>query len=187
MQALCLAGPGRRQATGWREALKSEDEFESEEDSGPSKSQVKRELLALQALGERLLEIPNPVLARLPVGDEVRAAIDEARRITSHGARRRQVRFIGKLLRSEDASTIERVIQGLDTQAQKDKQRFHALERWRERLLRDGDEAINELIAEYPQADRQHLRGLVRTALKEEREAKPPAASRKLFRYLREL
>jgi len=163
------------------------DELDTEWEPGPSKSQVKRELLALQELGARLLALPPGVLARVPLGDEVRAAIEEARRIKAHGARRRQVRYIGKLLRDEDAGAIERAVAGANGEAEAQKRRLRVLEDWRERLLREGDPALSRLIEEYPRADRQHLRLLVRTALREEEQGKPPAAARKLFRYLREL
>lgn len=103
------------------------------------------------------------------------------------GARNRQLKYISKLIRNEDVSVLERYLEEAGDARRKEAHLLHRLEQWRERLLEQGDAAINDLLTEFPHADRQQLRQLLRTAQKEQQQQKPPAAARKLFRYLREL
>jgi len=152
-----------------------------------SKSQLKRESQALRDLGSTLIELPEPQLARIPLPEDVAAAVAEARRIRSHGARKRQMLYIGKLMRHLDPKPIREALLRLEEGHIEDRAKFHRIEQWRDRLLSEGDGALGELLDEYPAADRQHLRALLRKAAKEQREAKPPATARQLFKYLREL
>ena len=158
-----------------------------DEELPPSKSQRKRDALALQDLGERLVGLPPARLGRLGLSERLIAAVEETRQITSHSARKRQVRWLAKVIASEDTEQVQQLLQTMDAKHDADNHRFHAVERWRQRLLDEGDAALPDLVDRYPRADRQQLRTLIRAAQKERDQEKPPAAARKLFRYLREL
>lgn len=152
-----------------------------------SKSQRKRESQALQDMGKRLLKLTDSELKRVPMDGALAEAVAEGRDIKAHSARKRQIKFIGKLLRNGDAEPIRAALDGLEEWADEEKASHHQLERWRERLLEEGDGALHELLSVKPQADSQHLRQLIRTSLHEREAGKPPKASRQLFRVLRKL
>ncbi|NTX87439.1 ribosome-associated protein [Pseudomonas sp. UMC631] len=152
-----------------------------------SKSQVKRELHALQDLGERLTALKPDMLDRLPLTEPLRRAIDEAPKHKANAARKRHRQFIGKLMRDQDLDAIVALLDQLDSSTRQYNERFHALERWRDRLVTGGDEALSAFFAEYPDSDRQHLLQLIRHAQHEAAHDKPPAAARKIFKYIREL
>lgn len=152
-----------------------------------SKSQLKRESEALQALGEALVELPASKLAKIPMPGNLADAVAEARRIKAHGGRKRQLQYIGKLMRNIDAEPIQQAMEALSTEQARDNARFHRLEQWRDRLISEGDGALGELLEAYPQADRQHLRQLIRNAQREQAKGQAPKTARELFRYLREL
>lgn len=144
-------------------------------------------MLALQKLGERLTRTPASQLARMPLSEDMRTALAETARIKSHNALRRHYRRLGKLLRTEELESIQQVIDEIDGNHQTGVDRFHVLERWRERLLEGGSEDFGEFLATYPEADRQHLRHLIQAVQREREKEQPPAAYRKLFKYLREV
>ncbi len=153
----------------------------------PSKSELKRQSRELQDLGEELVRLPAPELAAIEMPDELREAVETARRITAHGARVRQRLYIGKLLRRTD---VEPIRQALERRADLDRlrvRREHAIEEWRARLLADETEAWTELGSRVAAADLSELRSLARQARAETHGGRPPAAARKLFRRLREL
>ena len=152
-----------------------------------SKSAVKREMLALQQLGQRLMESGPGIWEQLELSAAVRDALEESGRLKGHGAMRRHVRRLGKLLREEDADRVKILFDRIDHAHTQDMDRFHRLERWRDRLIGEGDEALEALLAVCPGADRQRLRQMIRTSRKELEAGKPPAASRKLFKYIRGL
>ncbi|MBB3104697.1 ribosome biogenesis factor YjgA [Azomonas macrocytogenes] len=152
-----------------------------------SKSQIKRELLALQELGERLSTLKPDLIDRLPLSDALHKALQDAPKHKAHIARKRHIQYIGKLMRDQDIDAIMALLEQLDTSTRQYNERFHALERWRDRLLAEGDEALEAFFVDYPQTDRQHLRGLLRQAQHEAARNKPPAAARKVFKYIREL
>jgi ribosome-associated protein len=160
---------------------------DAEEDLYPSKSQLKRESHALQALGEELVGLPAAKLAKIPMPDELAEAVALARKILARGGLKRQLQYIGKLMRHIDAEPIEQALNELKNAAGKEAAKFHRLEQWRDRLVGEGDAAMGELLEEFPHADRQHLRQLVRNAQTEAAKSKPPKAAREIFRYLREL
>ncbi len=162
------------------------DDFDDDEEL-ISKSQLKREAHALQALGERLLELPAEQLATVPLPDELARAIDEAKRIKARGALKRHRQYIGKLMRSIEPEPIEAALEKLASRHAESIALQHRLERWRDRLLEEGDGALAELLEEVPHADRQHLRQLMRNARQERERNKPPKSNRELFRYLRDL
>lgn len=154
---------------------------------GPSKSQRKRDSTALQELGSELVEMSKSKLAALPLDEELREAIALAQSIKAHGGRKRQILYIGKLLRGIDITPIKAALAKLDQTDAAAVAHLHRLERWRERLLEEGDEALTALMDEFPGADAQRLRQLIRNAQQEQSAGKPPKAARELFKYLRAL
>lgn len=159
------------------------DDFSEEK----SKTQVKRELHALVDLGERLTTLKPDLLNRLPLTDGLRRALADAPKHTANIARKRHILFIGKLMRDQDIDAILTLIDQLDASTRQYNERFHGLERWRDRLLGGDDAVLDSFVGDYPEADRQHLRQLIRQAQHEVAQSKPPAASRKIFKYIREL
>ncbi len=152
-----------------------------------SKSQRKRDMHALQSLGQQLVELPKDQFEKITLAEGLHDAIMEARRIHQHGARKRQLQYIGKLMRGLDAEPIQEQLDTLLGHSKRAAQALHHLERWRDRLLEEGDGALADLLDEHPQADHQYLRQLMRNAQKESRADKPPKSTRLLFKYLREL
>ena len=151
----------------------------------PSKSQRKRESSALQDLGAELVALSAERLARIEIPERLRDAITEARRITSHEGRRRQMQFIGKLMREIDPAPLQAAVDEANGVSAAANARQHALERLRERLLAD-DAVCAEIARAHPGIDIQHLRQLRRNALREAEQGKPPRAFREIFRVLRE-
>lgn len=156
-------------------------------DERPSRSQLKREAEALQDIGLALVELPQAKLDRIELPDKLREAIDLARRITAHGGKRRQLQYIGKLMRGFDAASVRAQLEAFQQADRRAAQRFQHIEGLRDKLLAEGDAALGEFLDRYPHADRQHLRQLIRQAQLERDKNKPPAAARVLFKYLREL
>ena len=154
---------------------------------GPSKSQLKRESLALQDLGAELVKLPESQLAALDLPEKLRDAIELARRITSHGAQKRQRQYIGRLMHDVDAEPIRALLEQLRGSDRVSKARFQETERWRDRLIAEGDTALAEFLERRPTADRQHLRRLVREAAQEAAAGRPPRHARELFRYIQGL
>ena len=155
-------------------------------DTTLSKSQRKRDALALQALADELIRLSASQLESVPLADDMRDAVISARDLT-RGAYRRQVRFVGRLLGSIDAAPIRSAVDAYRSASYEDKARIKRLERWRERLMEEGDTAVAELLEEFPGADPQQLRQLLRNARKEHEAGRPPRSFRLLFRFLREL
>lgn len=157
-------------------------------DALPSKSERKRQMHALQALGEALLALNDEQLAAVPVRDEqLLEALRDCRRIRSNSARKRQLQYIGKLMRGVDADAIEQALARLHEGRREAAQAFHELENLRDEVLAGGPAGVDIALAQFPHADRQQLRQLVLQHQRELQRGKPPAASRKLFRYLRAL
>jgi ribosome-associated protein len=162
--------------------LPSDDEPEEK-----SKTQIKREMEALQDLGKKLMEQKPDILKKMPLSDELLRAIKESHRIKQNEAKRRHLQYIGKLMRDVDAEAIQLVIDQHEAGTRAYVQYFHQLETWRDRLIQENPTPLEAFIQVYPDADRQHLRQLIRNAQREAQQEKPPAASRKLFKYIREL
>ncbi|WP_269791503.1 ribosome biogenesis factor YjgA [Stenotrophomonas sp. Iso1] len=157
---------------------------------GESRSQNRREALEILALGEQLVDLTPAQLARLPIPEGLLEHIEYSKRITSHGARKRQLAFLAKQMRREDDETLEAIRNALDANSETSRREvaiMHRMERWRERLLAEGDAALAELLDEHPEADRQELRTLVRNALAEKAKNKPPRAYREIYQVLRNL
>jgi ribosome-associated protein len=149
-----------------------------------SKTRKKREMLELQALGTALVALPETQLARMELESVLFQAVVEAKRITSHEARRRQLQYIGRLMREVDPAPIRARLAAIEGSSAQATAAHRRLESWRERLLSD-DAALTAFAAEHPRADLQEIRVLIRNARKEQKEGKPPRAYRELFRSLK--
>ncbi|MEZ5525201.1 MAG: ribosome biogenesis factor YjgA [Pseudomonadales bacterium] len=161
------------------------DDFPEEK----SKSQLKREVEALQELGKRLTGLNDEQLGQVPMPDTLERAIREYKRLKKGEALRRQLQYIGRLMRSLEETEIEAIdqtIKRFDASQVEHAQRFHLLENWRDRLLNDKD-ALTDYLGQHPLADAQHLRQLIRNAQKEQAQQKNLGSVRKLFRYLRDI
>jgi ribosome-associated protein len=152
----------------------------------PSKSELKRQMHSRQKLGEKLTQLNPAQLATIPLDSTLREAMADYQRFKHKEARRRQLQFIGRLMRNVDVEAIEQAHELTQAGSEASKKIQHKLEQWRDRLIEEGDDAINEALVEFPQMDRQVVRQLVRDALKEKTNNKPPAAYRKLFQYIRQ-
>lgn len=178
--------PGRTHA---READATHDE-----QGRPSKSQRKRESTELQTLGAELMELPDGAFAALPLPEDLREAMREYRRTRSHEGRRRQLQYVGKLMRTADAEPLREALAAARLGGARDSLLLHQAEAWREELLAD-DEALTRWAREHPESDLQRLRQLVRTARAQAVQApsagaagQPPRQGRghrELFRFIR--
>ena len=167
----------------WDKRDDGEDEF-----TEPSKSELKRQMTALQEIGESLISLSDKQLAKISIGDErLLLAIRETRRIKSNNARRRHMQFIGKLMRDIDAEPIIAALALMRAQKQEKNEAFHALEQLRDKVLEQGLNGVELVMDRWEDGDRQQLRQLVLQHQREVKQGKPPAASRKLFQYLRTL
>lgn len=151
-----------------------------------SKTKAKGEMDALQEMGKRLVSVSNDRLKKLDIPETLLDAVREAKRITSFGAQRRQMQYIGKLMRDVDVEPIQEMLDEIDGVSNKANARFHALEKQREKLLAD-ESVITALKNEHPDLDVSALRTLRRNALKEQAEQKPPKAYRAIFQLLKSL
>jgi len=152
-----------------------------------SKSQRKRDSEKLQLLGRQLIDMPDKKLQSFNLEEPLLQAIYEARRLNSREAKRRQIQYIGKLMRVADLEHIELTVARLDHKSKTFRQHFAKIETWRERIINEGTAAIEDLLEQYPDADRQQLRNLQRQANREKELNKPPTASKKLFTYLKDI
>ncbi|KRA53236.1 hypothetical protein ASD77_00600 [Pseudoxanthomonas sp. Root65] len=156
----------------------------------PSRTQQRGEALEIRSLAEKLVALPAAQLARLPIPDDLMPHIVETQRITSHIAHKRQLQFLAKQMRREDDEVLEAIRDAMDEggdAARRETALLHRAEQWRDRLLAGGDDALAALLDEFPTADRQKLRQLVRNAAEEKAKNKPPRAFRELFRELRDV
>ena len=159
---------------------------DDEEDFGPSKSELKRASKALQDLGAELVELGKERLAKVPIDEDLRDAVKDYQRFTAHEARRRQLQYIGKLMRNVDPEPIRAALDAFKGVSAVETAKMHRLENLRTQLLED-EKVLHTIAETYPGADLQQLRVLRRNALKEKEQNKPPRAYRELFRVLREI
>ena len=152
-----------------------------------SRTKKKKNDKAYQTLGERLVELPENQLERIDLPEEIKDEVILARNTTAHGALRRQVKYIGSLLRDTDITYIENALAVFDRGDYEQKFEFKKLETWRDQLKAGDMELINEILAECPLAERQQLAQLARNARKESEENRGTKASKALFRYLKEV
>lgn len=150
----------------------------------PSKSAAKREVAELQRLAEQMAGLGDGELARLGVDARLREAIGMVRTMKPSGARQRQIRYCVRLMDPDALAAVRDRLSAGRARHTAVNRRFHAIERWRDRLRQEGDDALTELFSAWPDMDRQRVRQLVRDAVREQESGKPAGAGRKLFRYL---
>jgi ribosome-associated protein len=151
-----------------------------------SKTRLKKDMAALQDLGAELVALSGEQLAAIDLPDFLRDAVVDARRITGFEARRRQMQYVGKLMRKVDAEPIRARLEAWKSPARSQVAQFKRIESWRERLIFE-DGALAELLREHPHADAQHLHALIHDAQREREENRPPKSFRALFQSLRKL
>ena len=156
-----------------------------EEELPPSKTKIKKQMHELQELGAELVGLGKDQLAQLDIPESLRDAIREMHRINKFGAQRRQMQYIGKLMRDVDPAPIVAKLNIWKGVSQQHIGYMHQIERWRERLLQEGN-ALTELLAAYPETDAQRLRTLIRNAHKEREAGKPAKSFREIFQVLRD-
>jgi ribosome-associated protein len=152
-----------------------------------SKTQKKREMLALQELGEELARLNAEQLAKIPLTDELHEAIRAVQGMSKHGARYRQMQYIGRLMREADVAHIQEVLDILRNKNNLATAHFHQLEKWRDQLIAGNEEIMNDILRKFSDVDIHHLRQLVRNAQKEQANGKALKTSRGIFGYLKEL
>ena len=155
------------------------------EDEIPSKTRKKAQMHALQKLGVELVDLSRERLESLRLPENLSEAIREAQRITAHEGRRRQMQYIGKLMRNIDPAPIQERLDAWKGQSKAEVARQHGMERLRERLIAD-DAALTEFVQKHPSVDLQALRNLIRNARKESAEGRPPKAFREIFKVIRD-
>ena len=163
--------------------MRSEPE-EGEETERPSKTRLKKEMLDLQALGEALAALPEEQLSALPIPENLHDAILLYQRIPKHGGRRRQMQYIGKLMRGLDAEPIRAGVEAIQRGRDADSLALHEAESWRARFI-EGDEALTAWAAQHPGSDLQKLRSLIRAARTAAAEPPNRKALRELFRFIK--
>ena len=151
-----------------------------------SKSQLKREANELLDLAKTLIAMPEARLKRMPLDEDLREEVEFARSIRAHGARKRQLMTVGKMLRKRDNEELLDAVNGIDQKNRQMNARFHHIEAWRDRLVDGGDQELSELLDQYSDINVQTLRQMIRNAQKEAKLGKPPTSARKLFKLLRE-
>ena len=151
-----------------------------------SKSQRKRDARELLDLAKQLISMPESRLERMPLDDDLREEVEFARSIRAHGARKRQLMTVGKMLRNRDTEELTDAVNDFDQKNRQVNARFHHIEAWRDRLIEGSDNELSELLEQSPGINVQTLRQLIRNAKKEAKLGKPPAAARKLFKLIRE-
>jgi len=159
----------------------------------PSKTQLKKAMHELQELGKELLELSDARLQGIPMPESLRLALQELKRTRTHEGRRRQLQYVGKLMRGADAQPLREAVAAQQLGPARETYALHEAERWRDRLL-DSDAALTDWLALHPDADAQALRTLIRNARREAPEAAPPQSAgraprkgrshRELFRML---
>ncbi|MDC5703951.1 ribosome-associated protein [Vibrio europaeus] len=159
---------------------------EEEEIIWVSKTELKRDMEELQKLGEELASLKPSVLEKFPLSEDLAEAIKDAQRFKNE-ARRRQLQYIGKLMRFEDTEPLQAALDKVRNKHSQATAELHKLEQLRDRVVEEGDNAIGDVMELYPAADRQRLRQLARQAAKEKKAGKPAKAFREIFQILKEL
>lgn len=159
---------------------------DEEENLGPSKSALKREMTALQKLGAELVGLSRDRLKKIEMPERLREAIHDAQRFTQHEAKRRQLQYIGKIMREIETAPLQAAMDEINGISSAAILRLQRIERLRTQFMED-ESVGSDIARDYPEADIQHLRQLRRNAIKEAQQSKPPRAYRELFRILRDL
>lgn len=151
-----------------------------------SRTQKKKDALAAQKLGEQLLTLTDEQLEKLDIPDSLQSAVEQARGIKKHGARRRQLQYIGTIMRNLDTQLLKAELEAIFDQGHEHIRRFKQVEHWRDRLAAGGKEQVDELITECPQMDRQTLMKMVQNCQRTGSGSEARKAGRALFRYIRQ-
>ena len=159
---------------------------EQEEELPPSKTKIKKQMHDLQDIGKTLTELSSEKLHELDLPERLLEALTEFKRINKFGAQKRQLQYIGKLMREVETAPILSKLEAWNGTSRQHTAWLHQVEHWRDRLLEEPD-ALTELLAAHPDADAQHLRALIRNAQKEKEAGKPPKSYRELFQVLRDV
>ena len=160
---------------------------EEDDDQPKSKSQRKRDMTALQDLGAELEALPKDRLARVPMPEALADAVLAARKITSHEGKRRQMQFVGKVMRGlddDEVAAIRAALEGFKVTSKAETARLHLIERWRDLLLAD-DTQLTKFLGEHPEVDVQSVRNIIRGARREKELGKPPKYYRELFQVIK--
>ncbi|AZG13778.1 MULTISPECIES: ribosome biogenesis factor YjgA [unclassified Cupriavidus] len=160
---------------------------EEDDDQPKSKSQRKRDMTALQDLGAELEALPKDRLARVPMPEALADAVLAARKITSHEGKRRQMQFVGKVMRGlddDEVAAIRAALEGFKGTSKAETARLHLIERWRDLLLAD-DAQLTKFLGEHPEVDVQSVRNIIRGARREKELGKPPKYYRELFQVIK--
>jgi ribosome-associated protein len=159
---------------------------EADADQPISKTKLKAEADAAQNIGKKLIALSKDRLIKLELPEALFDAVLEAKRLTANGAIRRQLQYLGRLMRDVDSAPIVTQLEAWEGKNTEENARFHSMERWRTRLIAEPM-ALQEFLTSFPQADIQQLRTLIRNAQREEAALKPPKSSRELFKLIREI
>ena len=168
-----------------KETFDWEDE-DQEEIIWVSKSEIKRDAEDLKQLGEKIVNLTKANLAKIPLDESLLDAIELAQRLQKE-ARRRQLQYIGKLLRGIDVEPIREVLDKIENKHNQQQAMLHKIEKVRDELVEKGDVALTDLLNDYPDGDRQQLRNLIRSAQKEREQNKPSKAYREIYQMLKVL
>jgi ribosome-associated protein len=160
--------------------------IDPEADEPISKTKLKAEADAAQNIGKKLIDLSKDRLMKLNLPETLFDAVMEAKRLTANGAVRRQLQYLGRLMRDIDSAPIVEQLHRWEGKHNEENARFHIMERWRTRLIAEPI-ALQEFLTNFPQADIQQLRTLIRNAQREEAAQKPPKSSRELFKLIREV
>jgi ribosome-associated protein len=160
--------------------------IDPEADVPISKTKLKAEADVAQSIGKKLIALSKDRLIKLELPETLFDAVMEAKRLTANGAIRRQLQYLGRLMRDVDSAPIVEQLEAWEGKNTQENARFHTMERWRTRLITEPA-ALQEFLTKYPQIDIQQFRTLVRNAQKEEAAQKPPKSSRELFKLIREV
>ncbi|CAG0124924.1 hypothetical protein RHDC2_00770 [Rhodocyclaceae bacterium] len=163
-----------------------DDHSEEELDLPPSKTKIKKQMLDLQDIGEQLVGLSTDKLKELDLPERLFDAVQEMKRINKFGAQRRQMQYIGRLMRDVEPAPIVAKLEAWSGKSHQHIAWLHQIERWRDRLL-ENEGALTELLADHPAADAQRLRTLIRNAQKEKELLKPPKSYREIFQVLRDI
>jgi len=151
-----------------------------------SKSEAKRQMLALQVLGEKVVALPDAQLNNIPLDEKLRDAILLARKITKRGGLKRQLQYIGKLMRHVDPKPIEMAIEDIEKGHQEANRLFHQREQWRDQLLTGDNDKVTEFIHQFPDTDMQRLRQLLRNHKTAKTDDKKKQIAKLLFQLVSE-
>lgn len=153
----------------------------------PNKSALKREQAEIRRLITTLLEGSDSEWERMGLDAKLIEGLRLARGMKASSARNRQIKFLARQLQEEELEEVRNWFEKRDLLQAEENRRFHQLEQWRDRLVEEGDEALQRFLEDHPDTDRQHIRQLIRAAARERSSGKPAGAGKKLFRYLREI